>query len=441
MKRALAHSFQSLTIRNFRLFAGGQLASVTGTWMMVVAQDWLVLSLTGDSGTALGVVTALQFAPLLLLTLYAGGLADRYDKRRLLIGANAASGVLALLLAVLVLAGVVRVWHVCVFALALGIVNAVEVPTRMSFVTELVGPELLPNASALSAAYFNSARVVGPALAGLLIGWLGTGTVMAVNAVSYLATVAGLRLIRSEELHRPAGGAGRPKRARAADGIRYMAARPGLLLPMALVAVVGMLGFNFQLTLPLFAKTVLHADAAAFGLLTTAMAAGSLAAAFATTRRRGRPPLRLVIVSALAFGVLELLAGLAPSYAVAAGLLFLTGFASISFAQAANHRIQLGTDVAYRGRVMALYTLVFQGTTPFGALLIGWLSERHGARAGLLAGGAATALAALLVLAVHLWHARSARRAGPGGEAGAADAPAPGASGHRPPAASGPVGR
>ncbi|MFD3700857.1 MFS transporter [Streptomyces sp. NPDC058646] len=413
MKRALAHSFQSLRVRNFRLFAGGQLVSATGTWMMVVGQDWLVLSLTGDSGTALGVVTALQFAPLLLLTLYAGALADRYDKRRLLISANAVSGVLALLLAVLVLAGVVQLWHVCVFALALGIVNAVEVPTRMSFVSELVGADLLPNASALSAAYFNAARVVGPALAGLLIAWVGTGPVMAVNAVSYLATVCALRLIRSGELHRPAGGADRAKRARAVDGIRYMAARPGLLLPMALVAVVGMLGFNFQLTLPLFAKTVLHADAAAFGLLTTAMAAGSLAAAFATTRRRGRPPLWLVIAAALAFGVLELLAGLAPSYAVAAVLLFLTGFASIFFAQAANHRIQLGTDADYRGRVMALYTLVFQGTTPFGALLTGWLSERYGARAGLLAGGAATVIAALLVLAVHL---RRTRRAGSGGE-------------------------
>ncbi|MFD3681311.1 MFS transporter [Streptomyces sp. NPDC058613] len=423
MKRALAHGFQSLTVRNFRLFAGGQLASVTGTWMMVVAQDWLVLSLTGDSGTALGVVTALQFAPLLLLTLHAGVLADRYDKRRLLIGANAASGVLALLLAALVLTGSVRLWHVFLFALGLGIVNAVEVPTRMSFVTELVGPGLLPNASALSAAYFNAARVVGPALAGLLIGWLGTGTVMAVNAVSYLATVAGLRLIRPAELHRVERS--RPERARAVDGIRYMASRPDLLLPMLLVAVVGMLGFNFQLTLPLFAKTVFHADAAAFGLLTTAMAAGSLLAAFASTGRRGRPSLSLVIWSALGFGVLEVLAGLAPTFAVAAVLLFLTGFGSISFAQAANHRIQLGSDPAYRGRVMALYTLVFQGTTPFGALLIGWLSERLGARSGLLAGGAATVLAALVVLALHLRGTGRREPDAPAGTREASDAVSP----------------
>lgn len=396
-------TFASLTVRNFRLFAAGQLVSVAGTWMMVVAQDWLVLSLTGDSGTALGVVTALQFAPLLLLTLHAGGLADRYDKRRLLMVTNLVSGGLALVLAVLVLTGGVRLWHVFVFALALGTVNAVEVPTRMSFVSELVGGELLPNASALSAAYFSTARVLGPALAGLLIGWWGTGTVMLINAASYLGTVVGLRLMRPGELHREAT---RPARAPVMDGVRHVVSRADLVLPMVLVAVVGMLAYNFQLTLPLLAKTVFHTDAASFGLLTAALAAGSLAAAFLTTHRRGRPKFRLVVASAAGFGLIEALAGLAPNYPVAAGLLFLTGFCSISFAQAANHRIQLGTEPAYRGRVLALYTLVFQGTTPLGALLTGLLSEHAGARAGLLAGGAATLVAALVVLCVEVWRRR-----------------------------------
>ncbi len=188
--------------------------------------------------------------------------------------------------------------------------------------------------------------MLGPAAAGLLISWFGTATVMLLNAVSYLATVAGLWLIRPAELHR---GARRPRRARVADGIRHVVAQPDLLLPMALVAVVGMLGFNFQLTLPLLAKTVFHADAAAFGLLTTALAAGSLGAAFATTLRRGRPPLGLVIGTAAAFGAVQILAGLAPTYTMAAVALFFTGFASVCFAQAANHRIQLGTDPAYRG--------------------------------------------------------------------------------------------
>ena len=399
MKRTLTLPFQSLSIRNFRLFAAGQLVSVAGTWMMVVAQDWLVLSLTGDSGTALGVVTALQFAPLLLLTLYAGGLADRYDKRRLLTAANLASGILALALAVLVLADGVQLWHIYLFAFGLGTVNAIEVPTRMSFVTELVGADLLPNASALSAAYFNTARVVGPATAGLLISWFGTGPVMLLNAASYLATVVALRLMRPAELHRTGS---RPQRARVMDGIRHMATRPDLLLPMVLVAVIGMLGFNFQLTLPLLAKTVFHADAAAFGLLSTALAAGSLIAAFATTLRRGRPPLGLVIAAAAGFGIFQTLTGLAPTFLLAAVLLFCTGFGSIYFAQAANHRIQLGTDPAYRGRVMALYTLVFQGTTPLGALLVGALSESLGARAGLLLGGVASTLVAVVVLALHM---------------------------------------
>ncbi|MGW0550974.1 MFS transporter [Streptomyces altiplanensis] len=405
MRNTLAGMFQSLTVRNFRLFAAGQLVSVGGTWMMIVAQDWLVLSLTDDSASALGVITALQFAPLLLFTLHAGGLADRHDKRRLLMGANLASGVLAALLGVLVLAGGVRLWHVGLFALGIGLVNAVEIPARMSFVSELVGADLLPNASALSAAYFNTARVLGPAAAGLLISWFDTATVMLLNAVSYLATVAGLWLIRPDELHR---GARRPRRARVADGIRHVVAQPDLLLPMALVAVVGMLGFNFQLTLPLLAKTVFHADAAAFGLLTTALAAGSLGAAFATTLRRGRPPLGLVIGTAAAFGAVQILAGLAPTYTTAAVALFFTGFASVCFAQAANHRIQLGTDPAYRGRVMALYTLVFQGTTPLGALLVGGLSETLGARSGLLVGGAASVLAAGAALAFHLRRTRPA---------------------------------
>ncbi|MGV9693218.1 MFS transporter [Streptomyces sp. NPDC003444] len=397
VRRVPAHAVQSLTVRNFRLFAAGQLVSVCGTWMMVVAQDWLVLSLTGDSATALGVVTALQFAPVLLLTLAAGGLADRYDKRTLLMAANAVSGVLALLLAVLDLSGVVALWHVYVFALCLGVVNALEVPARMSFVSELVGPELLPNASALSAAYFNCARVAGPALAGLLIGVAGTGWTMLLNAVSYLATVAALALMRPAELHRARRGRG-PGRARVADGLRHLLQRQDLVRPMVLVAVLGLFGFTFQLTLPLLARTVFHADAAAFGLLTTAFAAGSLAAAVVTALRRGRPPFGLVAGAAGAFGVLELLAGLAPDYATAVGLLFCTGFAAILFAQAANHRIQLGTDPAYRGRVMALYTLVFQGTTPLGALAVGALSERFGVRAAVVAGGAVSALTALLVL-------------------------------------------
>ncbi|MEU6706867.1 MFS transporter [Streptomyces wuyuanensis] len=394
--------FRSLAVRNFRLFAAGQVVSVAGTWMMIVAQDWLVLALTDDSAGALGVVTALQFAPLLLLTLFGGRLADRHDKRLLLTVANAISAVLALVLAALVLSGAVRLWHIGLFALALGVVNAVEVPVRVSFVSEMVGAELLPNASALSAAYFSTARVVGPALAGLMIAALGTGWVMLLNAASYLATVVALRMMRPQELHR-----GAPEsRARIVDGLRHVMARPDLVLPLALLAVVGLCGLNFQLTLPLLAKTVFGADADAFGLLTTAFAAGSLVAALVTTARRGRPSGRTVVVSALLFGVLETVAGWSPGFPAAMVLLSLTGFASIYFVQAANHRIQLGSDPRYRGRVMALYTLIVQGSTPFGALGTGWLAERFGARSGLVVGGLVSLLAAVAALLVERATAR-----------------------------------
>ncbi|MFJ6723927.1 MFS transporter [Streptomyces sp. NPDC091281] len=396
MRARLRHTFRSLAVRNFRLFAIGQVLSVSGTWMMVVAQDWLVLSLTDDSATALGAVTAAQFTPVLLLTLYGGRLADRHDKRRLLILCNSVSGGCALVLALLDLGGALKLWHVFAFALCLGTVNAVEVPTRMSFVSEMVGPDLLPNASSLSAVYFNLARVLGPAAAGALIAASGTGTVMALNAASYPAVVAGLCMMRTAELTR----APRDATARLTDGLRHLAARPDLVAPMALVLFVGLFGMNFHLTLPLLAKTVFHADAASFGLLTTAFAAGSLLGGLAGTARRGRPSARTVTGAALAFCALETATGWAPTFAVAAVLLTATGFATIYFAQAANHRIQLGSDPRYRGRVLAVYTLVMQGTTPLGGLLVGWLSARLGARSGLYTGGLASLAATLAVMAV-----------------------------------------
>lgn len=393
--KTLRRTFQSLSVRNFRLFVFGQLLSVTCTWMMVIAQDWLVLELSGNSGTALGTVTAMQFTPVLLLTLYGGRLADRYDKRRILILANLALGVLALALGLWVVLGTVQLWHIWLFALALGTVNSVEAPTRISFVSEMVGSELLPNASAMSAAYFNVARVVGPAVAGLLIARLDVGPVVLINALSYLATVVSVVLMRPSELHRPTA---RPRKARVVDGLRYIGRRPDLVLPMALVGVLGLVGFNFQLTLPLLAKTEFHTDSTAFGLLSSSLAAGSLLAAFATTARRGRPTALVVAGSALAFGALEAVTGLAPTLPVACLLLALTGFAMMYFAQASNHRIQLGSDPQYRGRVMALYTLIFQGSTPLGAVLTGGLSEHWGVRWVLYGGGLISLTAAATAL-------------------------------------------
>jgi len=422
-ERVIGGIFRSLSVYNFRLFVMGQILSVTGTWMMFTAQDWLVLSLSHDSGAALALVTALQFTPVMLLTLYGGRLADRYDKRRLLIGANLAAGVLSASLSLLVFTGAVRLWQVCLFALAIGLVTAVEAPTRMSFVSELVEPALLPNASALSGAYFNLARVAGPAAAGPLIAAFGTGPAMAINGGTYLATVAGLRLMRTDEIHRhrrtPGGGA-----PRVVDGLRYVRGRADLVVVFGLVATVGLVGMNFQLTVPLLARTVFHVGAASFGLLTAGLAAGSLVAALVTTARRTRPSARLVIGWALAFGLIEVAAGLAPTYAVAIALLALTGYANLYFAQAANHRIQLGSDPAYRGRVLALYLLILNGTTPLGAVFVGALTDALDARAGLYAGGTLSALGALGAAAAHRYWA-SARSPDDGALLTPVPAPAP----------------
>ncbi|MEU4067010.1 MFS transporter [Streptomyces wedmorensis] len=386
--------FRALRVRDFRLFVLGQIVSVAGTWMMVVAQDWLVLGLTAGSASALGTVTALQFAPLLLFTLYGGRLADRYDKRALLTVVNVLSSVVSLALAVLVLSGEVRLWHVYVFASVLGVVNSVEVPTRMAFVGELVGSDLLPNASALSAAYFNVARVVGPALAGLFISAAGVGWVMLVNAASYTATVVALRLMRGGSARAPRRG----DRVRVWDGLKA-AGRFDLAVPLVLVAVVGLFGLNFQLTLPLLAAQVHHADASTFGVVTAVFAAGSLVAALMTTMRRGRPSAGLVAGAAIGFGVLETAVGVVSSYGPSMVLLFLTGGAAIYFAQAANHRVQLGVPPELRGRVLALYTLILQGSTPLGALLVGSLAERWGVRWGFAAGGLVSLVAGLTAVA------------------------------------------
>ncbi|MEU6146834.1 MFS transporter [Streptomyces sp. NPDC047081] len=391
----------SLRVRNFRYFALGQLASVTGTWMMVTAQDWLVLRMTDDSAPWLSAVTAAQFTPVLLLTLAAGGLADRLDRRRLLIIANLANGLLALALGIDVAADQVELWHVIVCAVGAGAVNAVEIPARMSFISELVDPDLVPNASALSAAYFNVARVLGPATAGLLVGSVGVSGVMLLNAASYLATMAGLLRVRPSELRRARG---RPERGGVAEGLRYVAARRDLALPLCLTAVVALVGFNFQVTLPLLARTVFHTNASSFGLLTAGMSVGSLLAALATTLRRGRPNERTVLVTAAAFAVLVIVSGLAPDFTTALLCLGLTGCAMVAFAQSANHRIQLGSDPAYRGRVMALYTFLVQGTTPFGALLTGWLADRAGARSALTVCGTICLTAVLAA-----WAGTSAR--------------------------------
>ena len=251
--------FRSLRIRNYRLFAAGQVVSLSGTWAQRVAQDWLVLELSDDSGVALGITTGLQFLPVLLFGLYGGVLADRYDKRRLLIGAQAVMAVLALLLAVLDLTGAVQLWHVFALAFALGLASVVDTPVRQAFVSDLVGPDELPNAVSLNSATFNSARIIGPALAGVGIAAVGTGWVFLANALSYVAVLAGLRAMRTAELH-PGRRVAKAK-GQLREGLAYVRSRPDLLVPIVMVFVIGTFGLNFQITLALVAKQVFQTNA------------------------------------------------------------------------------------------------------------------------------------------------------------------------------------
>jgi MFS family permease len=398
--------FRSLLVRNYRLFATGQLVKLIGSWMMFIAQDWLVLSLSGNSATALGIVTALQFIPAALLTLPGGRLADRYDKRLILLIANSCWTFLALTFSILVLVGTVQIWHIYVFALFLGIAQAIETPVRQSFVSELVGSPLLPNALSLSAATFNTARIVGPALAGVAIAAFGTGPVFLIAAVGSLSPLLGLARMSPGDLYRKE----LPPRderadARILDGLKYVWRRADLRLPMLLMGVIGMVGFNFQLTLAALAKTVFNTGAASFGLFTTALALGALGGALAGTFRKGRPSVYLMLTAAITFSLLEVFVGLVPAYWGVILLLVPTGFFMVFFAQSANQRVQLGTEADFRGRVMALYVLVFLGTTPVSSPIIGWTAEHLGAGTSIWLGGAISLVAALVALAWQLRHA------------------------------------
>jgi len=389
----LSPTFRSLGVRNYRLFATGQVVSLSGTWGQRVAQDWLVLELTDNSGAALGIVTALQFLPVLMFGLWGGVLADRHDKRTLLIAAQAAMGLLALTLGVLDVAGAVELWHVYALAFALGLATVVDTPTRQAFVSEMVGPAEIANAVSLNSAAFNSARIVGPAIAGIAIAQWGTACVFLGNGVSYAAVIAGLLMMRTEELTR--SGRQPARRGQLREGLRYVRERRELAVPILLVFMIGTFGLNFQITLSLVAKQVFERDASSFGLLTSAFAVGSLLGALGSARS-GAPTHRRMVVAALVFGLLEILVGFAPSFGSMMVLLVPTGLAVLIFTTAANALVQIGSDPAVRGRVMALYVLVFLGGTPIGAPVIGVVAEHFGPRASLTVGGAVCALSAVV---------------------------------------------
>ena len=376
--------FRSLRVRNYRLYAAGQLVSLTGTWMQRVAQDWLVLELT-NSGTALGIVTALQFLPSLLFGLWGGVLADRYDKRKLLLATQTGLALVALILGVLDVTGIVQYWQVLVLALLLGLVSAVDSPVRQSFAVEMVGPDDLTNAVGLNSTIFNSARILGPAVAGVVIAAVGTGWAFVANAISSIAVLTGLGLMRPSEL-RPSPAIDRV-RGQLRAGLRYVWHRQDLLLTMILVFVVGTFGLNFQITTALLAKQVFHRTATGYGLLSTALAVGACVGAVLATRRRTRPSLLFLLLAALSFGLLEIIAGSMPGFGGTALMLVLVGLAMLSFTTAANSSVQLGVEATMRGRVMALYLMCFLGGTPFGAPIVGWVANTVGPRWGMIGGG------------------------------------------------------
>ncbi|HEU0087236.1 MAG TPA: MFS transporter [Pseudonocardiaceae bacterium] len=388
--------FASLRVRNYRLFATGQIVSLVGTWGQRVAQDWLVLELSGGSPVALGIAVALQFTPTLLLSLWAGVLADRYDKRRLLLAVQVAMGCAALLLGLLDVAGVVQLWQVYLLCLLLGCFSAVDVPVRQAFVVEMVGREQVINAVALNSMTFNLARIIGPAVAGYAIVAIGTGWVFLVNAASFAGVVIGLALMDSARLHRAPPlprGAGQLR-----EGLGYVRRRRDLVVLLALVFFVATFGLNFHTMLPVVARNVFGRGAEAYGLLSTLLAVGTLAGATLAARRsgRGRPGPRLVLSAALAFGLLEVAVGLMPSFLAFGLMLVPCGAAVLTFTTAANSTVQLAVDPSMRGRVMGLYMLLFLGGNPIGAPLMGWLAEAVNGRAPVVFGGLVTIVAAVV---------------------------------------------
>jgi len=401
----LKGTFRALSVRNYRLYASGQVVSNTGTWMARVTQDWLVYHiLTHDNSFALGVVTALQFMPALAFGMYGGMLGDRYPKRVVLTITQSEMALLSLLSGLLIVFHAMELWTICVIALVFGVASALDMPVRQAFVIEMVGRDVLQNAVSLNSATFNASRMVGPAVAGLLIEAFGTAPGFFLNAVSYVAVIVGMLAMTKNELH----AAPRVARARGQlrEGLSYVRNRPELLLPVMLMGFIGTFGFNFQITNALVAQGVFHRGAGSYGILSTAQAAGSLAGALFAAHRRQQPRVRLLIIAALVFSVLVAVSGFLPSYGLFMLLLLPIGCAGILLATSCNAMLQLGAAPHMQGRVMALYTTVFVGCAPFGSLLVGWLGGAFGPRWALFAGGLICAVA---VVGCALYYVRAQR--------------------------------
>jgi MFS family permease len=386
----LARTFASLSVPNYRRYFSGLVVSITGNWMQTVAEMWLVVELTG-SGVSVGLTAALQFLPILLFGAWGGLLADRMAKRRLLMVTQSLMALPALALWALTVSGSIEIWMVYALVLVRGAVNAVDNPARQSFAIEMVGGERVVNAVALNSVTIHTARILGPAAAGGVIALLGVGPCFLINAISFAAMLAALRAMNPDELRTPEVASREPGQLRGA--LRYVARTPGLRIPLAMMAVVGTLSFNFQVLLPLLASFTWHGTASLYTALAVAMGIGSVAGALAAGAR-GRVGPRLLVAAAAAFGVAELLVAAAPTVELQLLALVPLGAVSVTFAAGVNSSMQLAVDPLMRGRVMALYSVVFLGSTPIGAPLVGWIAEVAGPRAGLLLGAAAALAAA-----------------------------------------------
>ncbi|MBT2566184.1 MFS transporter [Arthrobacter sp. ISL-85] len=388
--------FRALENPNYRIWASGAIVSNIGTWMQRVAQDWLVLTvLTDHSGAAVGLTTGLQFLPMLLFGPYGGVLADRYRKRIILMWTQLAMGLTGLAIGLLVVTGSAQLWHAYVAAFCLGMASAVDAPARQAFVSELVGQENISNAVALNSASFNTARLTGPAIAGVLIAWVGTGPVFLLNAASFAAVLVSLFRIRTTQ---PAPARkGERNKHQVAEGIRYVRRRPDLMLIMVLVGILGAFGMNFPVINSLMATTEFSMGPSEFGLLGSIMAVGTLAGALLAARRSG-PRLRFLLGGALGLGIFTILGSVAPTFWVYAAVLVPVGLASITFLNSCNTSIQLSVEPQFRGRVLALYLAILQGGTAIGSPLVGWIGSEFGARWSVAVGGFVVLLAGIVAV-------------------------------------------
>ena len=399
---AVRRTFSSArSSRNFRLYLIGQIVSSAGTWMNFTASSWLVLKLSG-SGTALGVNAALSFGPVLLLGPFGGVLADRFNKRRILVATQAAYAVIALLIFALVIAGVIidvrQLWMIYALSLASGIVTAFDNPARQSFYVEMVGEEALTNAVSLNSAAFTGSRIVGPAIAGALIATVGIAWPFLVDGVSYVAVIVALMAMRPDEMHEQRRTTRERGHLRA--GLRYVRETPELRRPLLILAVVFTISFQFQVLVPLLAERVFHGDAGTFGALSAVAGLGSFLGAITMAHRNQRPSMRALALLVIGFGAALVLVGAAPVLAVAFALMVPLGYVAMAFMITGNTMLQLNARPEARGRVMALYGAIFLGSTPIGSPAMGWFADQFGVRSGFFLGGAASLVTGFAVLYV-----------------------------------------